>query len=123
MADSSVRVEGIPEAQAAFRGVSRDFENEQAQLAEDAANTLIPDIEHLTRRDTGAMAGGWGVDTDKASAFFVNSQEYWTFQEFGTEDVEPTLAILHSWERNEKDVVAAYDKGMKQIAKDNGFEQ
>lgn len=122
MADIA-RVEGIPEAQAAFRGVSRDFDQEKATLAEDAANVLIPDIQHLTRVHTGAMAAGWDVDTDKDSAFFVNSQEYWTFQEFGTEDVEPTLAILHSWERNEKDVVATYDKGMKEIAEGNGFEQ
>lgn len=123
MTDKSIHVEGVKEAQDAFRGVGRDLSESQAAFAQDAAEVLIPDITRMSRKHTGAMSQGFGVETEETSAFFVNTEEYWTFQEFGTEDVEPTRAIQRSWERNEKDVVEAYDKNVKQTAKENGFEQ
>jgi bacteriophage HK97-gp10 putative tail-component len=116
-----VRVEGIPEAQAAYRKVGRTIDYGAA--AEAAGKEMIPDIRTFTRKDSGALALGWGVESDDKEAAFVNTQDYWTYQEFGTENVDPTLAIFRSWERNEKDVVKSYDEEVTKKAANAGFTQ
>lgn len=119
----NAKVLGIPEAQKAFRKFGREIQRQSGVVATEAAETMLPDVRAGSRRDTGTMIAGFGVDTQDEVAVFVNTEFYWTFQEFGTHEIEPTNAIMQSWEKNEKDILKEYDKHYKEIAEDNGFEQ
>lgn len=117
------RVEGTQEAIAAFKQVGKDLESERAAIAVTAGEMLIPDVSKLSRRDTGAMAAGWGVGTDGTVAMFENTQDYWTYQEFGTQDIFPMYAIIRAWQQNEDTVLKAYNDEFEKVAADAGFSQ
>lgn len=121
MPKQSARVEGIPEAQQAFRDVQRGID--KTVLAEAAGQELLPSIARYSRRDTGAMAEGWGVEPSSDAAAIVNTQPYMPFQEFGTEAIDPMNAVATAWDHNQEDVLRAYDEGLKEVAEDAGFEQ
>lgn len=118
---AGVRVEGVPEAQEAFASVREDVT--PGAVAGAAAEAVIPYVSRLSRRDTGAMAQGWDVQTEDTEAYFINSQDYWTYQEFGTESIDPMHAIPQAWERAENDAIEAAGKVVIDVGKDNGFEQ
>lgn len=119
----AVRVEGIEEAQKAYQKFGEKFEKDRAKTAVDAGEALIPDIERRTRRDTGALMSGWEVEEFDKGAQFLNNMDYWTFQEFGTEDIEPMRAIMGAWEANPDSAVEVYDKSLIKAGEDAGFEQ
>lgn len=117
------RVEGKEEAIAAFKEVGKQVESERAAFAVAAGEALIPDVSQFSRRDTGAMAAGWGVSSDGEVAAFDNTQDYWTYQEFGTQDIFPMYAILRAWQQNEETVLKAYNDEIGKVAENAGFEQ
>jgi hypothetical protein len=114
-------VEGTKEAQDAFKEFGRELD--YGAMAQAAGDVMLPDIERMSRVKSGAMQISWETVAFEKEAYFDNSQDYWTFQEFGTESVEPSMVIVRSWEKNEKDVVKAYDGLVKETAKDAGFSQ
>lgn len=116
-----LRIEGVPEAQRAFASVAKQATPEALSVA--AAEAIIPDVAGFSRRDSGAMAEGWEIVGDGDVAYFMNSQDYWTYQEFGTESIEPMRAIPRAWDANEEAVLAATGEVVIEAGKDAGFEQ
>ena len=87
-----------------------------------AADEMIPSIAAGTRTQSGEMSRGWGVNPTDAGAAFINSVPYWTYQEFGTESVEPTLAIYNAWDSNQRDIKKAYRDEVERQARSAGWD-
>lgn len=120
MAKETVRVEGTDEAIKSFQDFGKSV-TDKAALAEAGGDVLVPYIATISRYDTGQMAAGWGITPIDDGAAFINTQDYWTYQEFGTEDIEPMGAITQAWARREDAVVEAYNEALQKAADNAGF--
>lgn len=117
----SYKVEGVDETIDAFNQVRKEWD--QAGAAEAAGEAILPDVRAKSRRATGAMQAGWGVQSDEeeGNAVFLNTQYYYSFQEFGSVYVEPTFAIPRAFYENEDAVLQAYEDAIMEAAEDAGF--
>ena len=115
MADIEFVVTGIPETVHAFDELA-DFDIRAAEQA--AGEALLPAIQSGTRQASGLMAGAWEV---KDSAF-INSVDYSSYQEFGTQYIEAADAIRKAWDAGEEKVVKAFEEQITNDAKKAGFD-
>lgn len=115
-----VRVEGKEETLKAFHDFEKNLDF--ARAAANAGEAMLPDVKALTRRKTGAMQSSWDVEEiDEKRAAFTNDMFYAGWQEFGTENVEPTLAVNRAWSKNESEIVGAYEDEIERAAQAAGF--
>lgn len=119
----SLKVEGIPEADRAFNQVKAKAED-MPEVHKAEADMLLPDVLSATRRKTGTLAGGWETRGEAQEAQFINEVVYAGVQEFGWSErnIEPTNAIIHAFEANEKQTEALYADAIGDIGRKAGFD-
>lgn len=117
MSDFTVR--GVPEVKASLHAAGAGFD--EAKASQDAAEAILPEVKRRTRVQSGASQQSWRVEGMPDGAAFINEMEYAAYQEFGTEDIDPTYAVFHAWTDNEDDVLKAFAKEVKASGKDAGF--
>ena len=110
-------VKGQDEVRRAFADVSRDVSDlSDAHKAE--ADMLLSMVVDETRKDRGNLAAGWQTDSTATTAQFINSEEYAGVQEWGwaNHNIEPTHAILASFEAQQSETEALYATAIEGIA-------
>lgn len=121
MAKQSLKVEGAPEVVRAFNKVDDKIADmSTAHRAE--AEALLSDVQTATRQDTGELASAWRTDGIATEAQFLNDVEYANIQEFGSEFVEPTLAVQQAFEANTERTEAVYADALRDIGESAGFD-
>jgi hypothetical protein len=111
----AIVVTGIPEVTDALERVGNmSFEKAEHE----AGKALLGDIRSKTRFATGAMQGGWNLD----GGSFVNSVDYASKQEFGTQFVDPTFAVFRSWDEKQDAIEKAFAKEIDNAASQAGFD-
>ena len=120
---AKLKVEGVDETVRAFNKVDSSIQDlSDAHQAE--ADMLLPEIERLTRKETGTLAGSWQTDAIATEAKFINELVYAPIQEFGwsAHNIEPTNAIARAFEANEKRTEAVYSDAIARIGDKAGFD-
>jgi|SRR5215831_20889498 len=84
----------------------------------EAAQSLIPYIQSDTRSATGVMRAGWNAEENA----FVNSVDYASYQEFGTQYVEKTDAIRRAVDSHEDKLKQAFDTEVDNARKKAGLD-
>jgi hypothetical protein len=95
---------------------------DQSAAAMAAGERILPEVVALTRSQSGDMQRGWDVAPIDKSAEFVNVVDYWTYQEFGTESINPTYAIFDAWDSGQKEIKDAYHDEIVKQARSAGFD-
>jgi hypothetical protein len=123
MAQKGVEVKGTQQVEAAFNEVSHGLKDlSEAHRAE--ADMLLPDVERMTRRQTGALAAGWEPVGVADAAQFTNRISYAGVQEFGwaQHNIEPTLAVQKAFEANTEKTEKVYNDAIGKLARSANIE-
>ena len=112
---SRIDIQGADEVARAFdkfSGAMDDMSDINAEIGQ----ALIGDVRNNTRVKSGDLRASWETSGDPLEAQFSNSQSYAVVQEFGSKQVDPTLAVQRAFEANESAVTQAYESGIRKRA-------
>lgn len=123
MAEETVRVDGIPELEAALARFASDTEN-LAATHDVIARGLLPGVAARTPFRTGLLASSWRGAGTPNTADITSDVEYAAPVEYGVPARGQAAArmVRDAIAASERDIVATYDRELTRMAKGEGWD-